>query len=216
MAVGRGDSHQRLASVIPPELARRPSLHPGRDRLDAAPTQRVPPGLEDEVVKVRLAEREHQSDAPMPEFDEMSDGALDGGFEIRIDPGVGAAGQAAAEGYERLLLLDEIIDPGVDVLRIGDDDAIDETPLGQAPQRAEQLLVRSVQKYREIQPALGELAPQAVEHRQENGIDDHAVRSGRNDDADKVGPAASQTPPRLVRGIAELRRGLPDANARQG
>ena len=93
-----------------------------------------------------LAQRQHQPDAPMPEFDETIDRALDGRLEIRVDPGVTAARKAAAEGDEGPALLDQIFDARVEVLRIGDDQAIDETALVQPPQRAEYLLFVPVQK----------------------------------------------------------------------
>ena len=211
----RRRGEQRVGGFDAAALARRtanvpPLVYGEAARLHGAAVARL-----DEINVIGADFGKRQADPSMAERREMGDRAFDRRLEIGVDPGMARGGFRPAEGDERPAQFDQIFDSRIGDQRVGDDQRVGEAAFGDPTQRREATILFAFEKDRQVEAVFAEAALEPIEHREEHGVDQRVVGTTRHDHRDEVGLAAPQAPPGLIGRIAELRRRLAHALARQ-
>ena len=170
---------------------------------------------EDEAV-VDLVRRGDAGDPPVPKARQPLHGRLRHTFEIEVDPGIGAWRPASTEGNERDLPVEQIVDPSIDPLHVGDDEAVGEPPFDHPTEIGEVGIVGIAKKNEKIELARRDHRAEAVENHDENGVGNGEPPARRQHHRHHSGGALAQTPSPLIGRVAEVRRGLENPLPRLG
>ena len=193
----------------------------GRQRHHRAGADAEPRGLRAHrlqeqglVVRGPLADRDRQ--AAMPVAHEGANGLRGGRFDVEIDERIALEPGAAAEGHELDALGLHPCQARVVGGSLADDDRIGDSPLHDALQVAERVLVGAAEQHDQVERAPLKRSPRPLQNGEEPRVGlrcDVMARDHRGGDA---GAAAAQAAARLVGHVARAQRRLLHPRPRLG